>query len=520
MTKAAPALWPSRGGIAEKWIETALIHGEGDLYGKPFRLLEEQRLFLWEWYEYDPNTGDWRYRQALKGDPRGAGKTEFLAAIACLEFAGPSAFRRLTPIIHVAAASLGNAGELFGQIQIMLGGQGDSVAEAPLCGRFNVYDTRIEYRDGSPGYIQRIAADAGTNQGGKTTLFLADEIHEWTGRRERVHSVISSALAKRRGAREINITTAGPRRGDLPPKPTDGIAWTLYAKGLDKRHDPTAHPRFLFHWREPSRTVDLEDREQRRAAVLEASGSAAGRLWDLEDRLDKWDDPEFRHSDFERYFLNRWPEAGAGSWLEELPNGWRDLEVEGLELERGLGLDLGTHVTIGVDSALRHDTASVTVIADLEELGRRAWASRVFEAERGRIDQIALREHLRALAARYVVDALAYDPRFFELPAQILDDEGWPVVEVPQSPERMGRAEELVYRQIVGLELVTDGDPVLTAHVEAAVWRESDRGRVLSKSKSGGPIDALKAGVMATYVRDLADLEAENEPPDLARSVW
>lgn len=505
--------------MAERWIETALIHGEGDLYGRPFRLLDWHREFLWSWYEFEPAEDDprgweWSHKQAFIGEPRGAVKTEFLAAIACLEFAGPSLFVRTTPIIHVAAASRDNAGELFGQIQIMLGGQGDSVTEAPLRGRFNVYDTKIEYRDGRPGYIERIAAEASTSQGGKTTLFLADELHEWTGRRERVHSVISSALEKRRGAREIGITTAGPRRGEIPPAPHDGIAWRLYAKGIEQRANPNLYPRFLFRWREPTRDRNLDDREERRVSLLEASGSAAGKVWDVESRLDKWTDPEFRHVDYLRYFLNQWPTAGLGSWLEDLPNAWRDLERPRLGK-----IPAGAEVWVGVDSALRHDTASVTLVHPIDEL-RRVWSSRVFVAENGRIDQIGLRAHLREISERYAVRALAYDPRFFELPAQILEEEGWPVVEVPQSPERMGRAAEFVYRQIVNGEICHDGDPVLTAHVEAAIWRQSDRGRMLSKSKSSGPVDALIAGVLATYVLDLAADDDEKAPLDLAQNVW
>jgi len=511
-------LRPSSGAMAERWIETALIHGEGDLYGKPFRLLDWHREFLWSWYEYvdapdDPRGWEWWAKQAYIGQPRGAVKTEFLAAIACLEFAGPSRFVRTTPIIHVAAASRDNAGELFGQIQIMLGGQGDSVAEAPLRGRFNVYDTKIEYRDGRPGYIERIAAEAGTNQGGKTTLFLADELHEWTGRRERVHSVISSALEKRRGAREIGITTAGPRRGDLPPASHDGIAWRLYAKGLEQRANPGLYPRFLFRWGEPTRERDLNDRDQRRESLLEASGTVAGKVWDVESRLDKWNDPEFRHVDFLRYFLNVWPKAGVGSWLEDIPDAWRDLEDP-----KAAKVRKGAEVWVGVDSALRHDTASVTIVHPIDDV-RRSWSSRVFAAEKGRVDQVALRTHLRKISERFSVRALAYDPRFFELPAQILEEEGWPVVEVPQSPERMGRAAEHVFRQIVGGDLVHDGDPVLTAHVEAAVWREGDRGRIISKSKSG-PIDALIGGILATYVLDLAEDDEEEDPPDLADNVW
>lgn len=506
-------LWPSRGRLAVRWIESALIHGEGDLYGRPFRLLDEQKLFLWRWYEHDPTSGDWRYRQALRGEPRGGGKSEFVAAIAALEFAGPEVFRRTTPIIHVAAASRENANELFAQVAIMLGGPGDSVREAPLCGQFAVFDTEIRYRDGRPGYIQRIAAEASTAQGGKTTLFLADEVHEWTGRRERVHSVISTALDKRRNTREINLTTAGPVRGSLPPGPADGIAWRLYAKGLEARARPESHPRFLFDWREAEREYDLDDLDERRAAVLEAAGSAADRLWDLDSRVDRWNDPELRHRDFRRYFLNQWVPAGAGAWLEDDPNAWNDLA------DPDLSIPDGADVWIGVDMALRHDTAAVTIVYPMPD-GRRLWRARVFEAVGGRIDHRGVLAYLGELARAFSVAVLAYDPRFFELPAQILGEEGWPVVEVPQSPERMGRAAELVLRQIMAAEIAHDGDPVLAAHVEAAVWRESERGRTVSKGRSLGPIDALVAGLLASYVLDLEADDAGDPIPDLAAAVW
>ena len=83
-------------------------------------------MLLWDWFEYDVRTGEWHYQQALKGETRGKRADRFLAAVAVVEYDRPAVFRRITPIIHVAAASLGNAGELFGQIQIMCGA-GDSV---------------------------------------------------------------------------------------------------------------------------------------------------------------------------------------------------------------------------------------------------------------------------------------------------------------------------------------------------------------------------------------------------------
>lgn len=476
-------------------METFLIHGEGDVHGQPYRLRDDQKLFLYRWYEHDGD-GNWIYKQGMRGRPRGDAKTELLAAIACLEFAGPDVFRRTTPIIHVAAAALKQAGELFSQVQIMLGGQGDTEENSPLRGLFDVMDTRIEYRDGRAGYIERIAAADSTAQGGKTTLFLADEIHEWKGRSAKVYAVVSSALEKRANARELIITTAGESKGHMPAEPGDTIAWKLYAKGLEQRADPSKHPRFLFDWREMKPGRDLDDPAERLAAVLESSGDAADLLWPAQDRVDKWDDPEYLHSDWRRYFGNTWPDVPDDAWLADRPDAWADLERPKLGK-----IPPGAAVMVGVDMALRHDSVGVTVVHPLDDV-RRVWATRVFTAQRGKIDHLAVVEHIRSLAETYTPLGLAYDPRFFELPARVLEEEGWNVVEVPQSPERMAPAAAHVYRQVMAGEIVHDGDPVLAAHVNAAVWREGDRGRVLSKKSSSGHIDALIAGVLATSELD------------------
>lgn len=481
-------------------METFLIHGEGDWHGQPFRLRPDQKRFIWRWYEHD-GSGRWLHRQGLRGRPRGDGKTELLAAIACLEFAGPEQFRRTTPIVHVAAASLRNAGELFSQVQIMLGGQGDTEESSPLRGLFDVMDTRVEYKDGRAGYIERIAAEASTQQGGKTTLFLADEIHEWKGRSARVYSVISSALEKRAGARELVITTAGEAKGHLPVEPGDSLAWKLYAKGLDQRQDPRRYPRFLFDWLEAGEGYDLDDSAARRAAVIEASGDAAELLWEVQDRVDRWDDPEYLHSDWRRYFLNQWPDVADDTWLSDRPTAWADCERP--KLGR---IPDGGEVMVGVDMALHHDSVGVTLVHPIDDV-RRAWATRVFTADRGKIDHAAVLDHIRSLPEKYRPLGVAYDPRFFELPAAMLEEEGWNVIEVPQSPERMGPAAAHVYRQIMAGEIAHDGDPILAAHVNAGVWKEGDRGRVLSKKETTrlglGHNDALIAGVIATSELDM-----------------
>ena len=54
--RAKPDLWPSLGDIAELWIESRAICGEGDYFGRLMRLTDDQRLIVWRWYEYKPGT--------------------------------------------------------------------------------------------------------------------------------------------------------------------------------------------------------------------------------------------------------------------------------------------------------------------------------------------------------------------------------------------------------------------------------------------------------------------------------
>jgi phage terminase large subunit-like protein len=96
------------------------------------------------------------------------------------------------------------------------------------------------------------------------------------------------------------------------------------------------------------------------------------------------------------------------------------------------------------------------------------------------------------------VQAISFDPRFFDVPAKMLSDEGLPLVEIPQSVERMtgvlGSLLELIKRG----ELHHDGDALLRQHVLNAVPRFNERGFTLQKSKSRGKIDgAIALGLAA-----------------------
>lgn len=475
------------------------MHGEGDRFGEPYRLLDWQREFVWRWYELDPDGTDgrtWWYDEGLIGAERGAVKTELVAALGVLEFAGPQPFARPTPIVHIAAAAFVQAGELFRQAQIMCGGQGGSVPQAPLHGLFDVWDTVIVRRDGKPGKIERIAAVAGTNEGGKTTLFGADEVHEWTGRKGRVHTVVSAALTKRTPpGRALSISTAGAGRGSIPAKVTDPLLWRMYARGLESAADPTS--RYLFDWREASMRWDLSDPEQLRSALREA-GRAADVTWSVEVRARELEQRKIPEHEFRRYYLNQFVALAHDSWLTECPGAWEDNARPGLVPAEG------DDVIVGVDMALHHDSAAVVVAwleGDTEQGPVIGWWARTWAASRGRIDHLEILQEIRRIPARFgvTVRSVVYDPRFFTTQAAMLEDEGFATIEFPQSPERLVPADTLTFAAIAQGRHVHPDDPVLNAHAANAAWRESDRGRYLSKGRALGHMDAVRAGSMATY---------------------
>jgi phage terminase large subunit-like protein len=472
-------------------MESRLIHGEGDLFAQPYRLLDWHKEFLWRWYELDPaSPAEWWYQEALVGAERGASKTEFVAAIAMLEFAGPAPFRRPTPIVHVAAASYDQAGELFRQCQIMAGGQGGTVPQAPLHGLCNVWDTEISLVDGSPGKIERIAAVAGTNEGGKTTLFAADEAHEWTGNKARVHIVITAALTKRMTpGRSITLSTAGAGRGQIPPAPNDPLLWKLYVRGLLSKDDPGS--RFLFDWREFPPDVDLHDPDQLRAALR--SMRAPDVTWSVEVRAREFETGKMPEHEFLRYFGNRFVDLADDNWLIEHPHAWP------ASIDPAASIPDGTDVVVGIDMALRHDSVGVIVAA--EHGDQVIWEPHHWAADpAGKIDFADVFQTIRGeLADRFNIRAVTYDPRFFETQARLLEDEGLLMVEFIQSPERLVPADGHLFNLVVGGGLVVPDNPFLNAHSAAAAWRENDRGRYLSKGKAKGPMDLIRAGSMATW---------------------
>lgn len=460
-------------------MEANLVHGPGDVQGRPLRLPAYAKRYLYRLYLVDPQTQRRIVRRALLGVAKGNAKTELMAAVALCELAGPVAPH--APEVRIAAASFEQADILYGTARAM-------IEEGPLRDRFHVFDTELRPKE-QPGVLKRIAAAAGTTDGGRTTCFIADELHEWIGPRARVHLVNSNALSKRSVGLELNISTAGAER--------DSLLGRLYDYGRRVASGEVVDPEYLFEWWEADSGWDLSDPEQLVAAVREANPATDDWL-DPERVARRYADPEVPEHEFRRYYLNQWQPAPS-RWID--PPLWTPL-AEPREVPAG------APIVIGFDgSSSRDNTALVAAsLSDPPYL----WLLGLWEPGHGEVQvpREAVYARLAEAIEHWDVRLIACDPAGWttEIQDWAADWGEDRVIVVPQTAERMAPAADRFRALVVSGGLRHDGSPALARQIANAVTRETRWGLSIRKDGPNSPrkIDAAIAAILALTARDLA----------------
>jgi phage terminase large subunit-like protein len=496
------SLPPTLGPRICRHVRARLVHGEGDAYGEPFALEPWEEAILYRLYEYDPATLKRFVRRVLIVLPKGNGKTELVGAICDAEFTGPvvptpdgRGGLRKSPNIPIAAASFEQGDRLFGAARTML-------IKGPLAPFVEAYDTEVLLRD-RPGRMYRVAAEAGTNDGTLPTTFGADEIHEWTGRKERVHLVIGNSLVKREGGLELNIST--PDAAD-----PDSLFGRLHAYGMKVATGEVVDPSFLFVWYTAAEHWDLSDPDQLRAAVAEANPASWLDVDRIATRLEVDRIPEH---EFRRYHLAQLVRP-EGQWLP--PGAWEDLA----DPDRPPSAE-GAEVVLFFDGSYNGDSTALVGL----ELGAvpHLFVVGCWERPDGAAEWLVPREEVKArLAAamrRWKVRLFGYDPFGWHAEGEEWAEAyGEPPVVLWETNlrKRMAAACSRFYTTVVTGGLSQDGDPRLARHLRNAVVKETPEGAYITKAGRHGP--KIDLAVAAVGVLDLA---ATLEPDyDLLSSVY
>lgn len=486
--------WPTLAEYAIPVAERTLVYGPGDLQGQPYRVDPFLRFFLEDLYRINPRTGRRVVRRAVLGVGKGNSKTEGAAAVAYIEMFGPAVVGRdgrpaprHSPDIACGAAS-------FEQADLLFGAARDMAAE--IADMLTVYDTEILFADGAPGRLYRVAAAAGTNDGRRPAVVIADEVHEWVGNKERVHLVLTNGLMKRQDSIELNITTAGAS--------LDSVAGRLYEYGKRVASGEVDDPSFLMHWYEADFDLDITDPDELRQAIRQANPASWINVDALASRLEV--DRVATH-EFRRYHLNQWVTSGE-EWID--PNDWLAL-VESVEVPDG------SEVVLGFDGSYKQDATALYGFT----LGERphGFSLGVWENPddpEWRVPRGEVQARLHEAMRRFRVRQLMCDPYRWE--AEI---DGWEetfgdiVSEFPtNSRARMTKACGRFYSAVVQGDFTHDGDATVTRHLANAVLKETPSGSYITKDARNSPrkIDAAVAAVIAWEAAAAFGEEQPKEP--------
>jgi phage terminase large subunit-like protein len=482
----------SLGGDVAMFIEAFLVHGPGDVSGQPFRLTKEEKRFLLWAYEVD-SKGRRVVRRALRGLPKGSRKTEWAAALAIAELAGPVAFshweerdgrkvprgeRRHDPYVVAAASTYEQADLLFGAARAM-------IEQGPLADFFDLFDREIQLKH-EPGVMVRVPAVAGANDGLRPTFCVFDETHEWTAGKQRVHLVLENGLAKRAGAWSLSITTAGN------PK-VESVALTQYQYGKRVEAGEIDDPSFLFDWREPKVNLDdLQDDGTLRATVKNANPEPWKRTDDLVARF-----REIPIHEFARYHLNLWCEPDEERWLP--PGVWDDLASD-----RTVPPSKDTKIVLGFDGSYSGD--STALVACTVEETPHLWLVGLWEHPGGNVAWQVDIDEVEATVFRmfdqYEVVEMSADPPFWSQQLQRwaeLFGEDRVIAFNTFVRKRMAAACSGFYQTVTQAGLTHDGAPGLARHLDAATVKETAQGAYITKESKSSPrkIDAAVASVIA-----------------------
>jgi phage terminase large subunit-like protein len=396
-------------------------------------------------------------RQALVAIPAGNGKSTLAAAIGLY---GLLADGVEGAQVLVVASDERQARIIFRTAKRMV------ELDRDLSARVQVFaDHLLEPRTDS--IFMALPADAGSLQGWDPSMALVDELHVVT---DDTFEAMSARAGKRDRSLLLAISTP-PRAGD------DGVMRRLVDHGREG-----VDPSFYFaEFAAPAGcAVDDED------AWTVANPALDDFLH--RDALRATLPPKMRENAFRRYRLGQWVGVDD-AWL---PDGaWAACT------DATRSIPDGAEVVLAFDGSFNGDTTVLTVATvdqrphiDLVEL---------WEAAGTQVPIVDVEEAIRQACRRWRVLEIAADPFRWARSLQLLDGEGLPILEYPQSPGRMTPATSRFYEAVVNGQLTHSGDSRLARHIGNAILREDARGARLAKEKKDSPrrIDAAVAAVMA-----------------------
>lgn len=429
--------------------------------------------------------GRFRHRQALIGVARKNGKSALGAGLALYGLVmGPDGGE-----VYSCAGEKEQARIVFGTARRMI------EMEPELADVCKLYRDAIEIP--STGSVYRVlSAEAFSKEGLNPTMVLFDEVHVQPSRE--LFDVMALAMGARVEPLMVGITTAGVRTDSTGG---DSLCYSLYQYGKRVVAGEVDDPSFFMAWWEPHDPAS----DHRDPDTWREANPGFGDLVSAEDfAASVLRTPE---AEFRTKRANQWV-SSATTWL---PAGaWA-----GCEEDRAIP-DLA-EVVLGFDGSFSNDSTALVAV----QVGERphidvaaCWERPRDAGHDWRVPVDAVEDAIRAACRRWQVREIVCDPFRWARTYQVLESEGLPVVEFPQSPQRMVPATQRFYEAVLNDGLTHSGDARLARHIDNCVIKTDQRGPRLMKDAKNSPrkIDLAVAAVMAFW-RACAPVEDESVEP-------
>ena len=427
-----------------------------------------------------------RHRQALIGVPRKNGKSAIGAGIALFGLAfGPSGGE-----VYSCAADKEQARIVFGTAKRMI------EMEPQFAGAFKPYRDAIECL--SNGSVYRVlSAEAFTKEGLNPHLVLFDEVHAQPNRE--LWDVMALATGARLEPLLVGITTAGVKTDSTG---NDSLCYAMWQYGCRVAAGEIDDPSYYFEWWGAPEGADHKD---------EAVWAAANPGYDDIVSADDFKAAVLRtpEAEFRTKRLNQWVST-ATAWL---PAGtWEACKDDSIAIPDG------AEVCLGFDGSYNNDSTALTVVScPIDEDDKPhvdvvdAWERPSDAGQDWKVPILDVEAAIRNACRRWQVREIVCDPARWARTYEVLEDEGLPVVEFPQSPTRMVPATQRFYEAVLNRTITQSGDPRLARHLSNAVIKTNNRGSMISKETKGSPrkIDLAVSAIMAL---ERAVQEPEREP--------
>lgn len=493
------------GWAALSWATEWLTQPDGPNAGETWRYTPEQVRIILRWYEIN-SRGDFVNRRGVIRRMKGWGKDPFLASIAAIEACGPCRFshwRNGTPIampvsapwIQIAAVSKDQTRNTMTLFPGMF--SKEAISEFGIdMGKEIIY-----VRNGR-GRIEAVTSSPRALEGGRPTLVILNETHHWIRSNEGTAMAegIRRNLGKSRdgSARSMEITNAHlPGEGSVAEasyeawRKSGGQESGVYYDSLESSlikdvdetiEDPDDKTAEYARW--------INEIKQ---GIVVARGDST---WVSEDRLaDEIADPVTPLGMSKRFYLNQ-VTAFGGTWLPE--GTWDACGI------LDSVIPAHTRVVLALDGSFNGDSTAL-LAADIPESGDpitlevvECWEAPP-ENPLWRVPRADVRQAIRDACRHYQVVEIVADPHLWSDALEELEAEGLPVLEYPQSPQRMTPATSRLFQAIVNKAVKHNSDSRLNRHISNAVLKVDARGNRLSKeSKSSNrKIDLAVTAVMA-----------------------